>query len=225
MRLSGWLSLFDASMNREAGRKPPRREAPSDPQPGTDGESCPVSVKFSEPFIERSELALRRSSIFAKSRRAASSNVSNPSLRGLLMTSNMQGKVSEMHKSTSEKSEMSSVEFVQDALRYHVAPPGSGVSVGDRIRIASRRLGWGYSRTRDAWYADPRISISADELRSIEDKTGLRYGRKELTTINELIGRADALLDGPEADFYRPFVDAVRAMARAFDRSGTPGGR
>ncbi|MCO5159651.1 MAG: hypothetical protein M9939_00825 [Mesorhizobium sp.] len=115
---------------------------------------------------------------------------------------------------------MSSVEFVQDALRQHVAPPGSGVSVGDRIRIASRRLRWGYSRTRDVWYADPRIKISADELRQVEENTGLRYGRKELRSIEEVIAKADALLVGEEADFYRPFVDAFRAMARALDRSG-----
>lgn len=115
---------------------------------------------------------------------------------------------------------MSSVEFVQDALRYHVAPPGAGVNIRDRIRVAARRLGWGYSRTRDAWYADPRISISADELRAIEKTTGLHYGRQEVASINEIIARADALLDGNEADFYRPFVDAVRAMARAFNRPG-----
>lgn len=118
---------------------------------------------------------------------------------------------------------MSSVEFVQDALQRHVAPPGVGVNVSDRIRIAARRLGWGYSRTRCAWYADPRISINADELREIEETTGLYYGRQEVASLNEIISRADALLDGPEADFYRPFVDAVRAMARAFDRTRTPG--
>lgn len=37
---------------------------------------------------------------------------------------------------------MSSVEFVQGALRYHVAPPGAGVNVSDRIRVASRRCCW-----------------------------------------------------------------------------------
>lgn len=117
---------------------------------------------------------------------------------------------------------MSSVEFVQGALRYHVAPPGAGVNVSDRIRVASRRLGWGYSRTRAAWYAD-RINISADELRKVEETTGLRYGRQELATVEELIARADSLLDGPDADFHRPFVAAIRAMARAVYRPGAEG--
>lgn len=119
-----------------------------------------------------------------------------------------------------EKSDMSSVEFTQYALRNHIAPPSIG-SVKARLRLASRRLGWTHNRVRDAWYADPRISISADELRSIEEKTGLRYGREELRTIDELINRADALMDGPDADFYRPFLAAMRAAARLVDRART----
>lgn len=127
-----------------------------------------------------------------------------------------------MSENRSEKSEMSSVQFVQGALRKHVAPPGSGVNVGDRIRVAARRLGWNYSRTRSAWYAD-RVSVSADELRKIEETTGLRYGRQELATVEELIARADSLLHGPDADFHRPFVTAIRAMAGAFYSSRTEG--
>lgn len=119
-----------------------------------------------------------------------------------------------------EKSDMSSVEFTQYALRNHIAPPSAG-SVKARLRLASRRLGWTHNRVRDAWYADDRIRISADELRAIEEQTGLRYGREELRTIDELINRADALLDGPDADFYRPFLAAMRAAARVVDRART----
>jgi len=132
----------------------------------------------------------------------------------------MERKVSEVTEYQSEKRDMSSVEFVQDALRTRIAPPWEGASVSARIRTASRRLGWGYSRTRDAWYADPRITISADELRTIEQHSGAKYGRQEVASLEEIIARADALLDGNNADFYRPFVDAVRAMARAFHRPG-----
>lgn len=117
-----------------------------------------------------------------------------------------------------EKSNMSSVEFTQYALRNHIAPPSAG-SVKARLRLAARHLGWTHNRVRDVWYADPRISISADEIRKIEEKTGLRYGREELRSIETIIARADTLLDGPEADFFRPFVAALRAMAGAPDRS------
>lgn len=122
-----------------------------------------------------------------------------------------------MSEFQSEKSEMSSVEFVSFALRERVAPPSLG-SVKARIRHASRLLEWSASRTKDAWYADPRISISADELRAIEDKTGLRYGREELRTAQDIIARADALLEGQDADFYSAFVTALRHAFRAVAR-------
>lgn len=115
-------------------------------------------------------------------------------------------------------SEMSSVEFSQYALRNHVAPPSIG-SVKARLRHAGRQLSWTANRIKDAWYADPRITMSADEIHELEALTGLRYGREELRTVDDLIARADALLDGPEADFFRPFADAIRAMARIAHRA------
>lgn len=113
---------------------------------------------------------------------------------------------------------MSSVEFVQDALRNHVAPRSIG-SVKERLRHAQWRLGWSHNRVRDCWYAREWVSINADETRKIEETTGLRYARQELRTIDELISKADSLMDGPEADFFRPFCDALRAMARFVDRA------
>lgn len=121
-----------------------------------------------------------------------------------------------------EKSEMSCVEFGQYALRNHVAPPSIG-SVKARLRYATRQLGWSANRVKDAWYADPRISLSADEIRTIEEKTGLRYGREELRSIEELIGRADAILAHTDENFHRPFLAALRAVARLADRSRTEG--
>lgn len=125
-----------------------------------------------------------------------------------------------MPENQSEKSEMSSVEFVQSALRERVAPPSIG-STKARLRHAQRRLGWSVSRTKDAWYADPRISISADELRAIEETTGLRYGRKELKEIDAYIARSTALLEGQDEDFNSAFVAALRAFYRALARPGT----
>lgn len=121
-----------------------------------------------------------------------------------------------------EFSEMSSVEFVQYALRERVAPPSVG-SVKARLRHATRALGWTDSRIKDAWYADPRISISADELRAVEEKSGLHYGRKELAEIDAYINRASALLEGSDEDFHRPFLVAMRAFFGAVARSRTEG--
>lgn len=117
---------------------------------------------------------------------------------------------------------MSSTEYVQTALQSRIAPPSIG-SVKARIRHASRKLGWSHSRTKDTWYADPRIAMRAEELRDVEQQTGLRYGREELRSVDQLINQADALLDGPEADFYRPFFTALRAVARIADRAGNQG--
>ncbi len=118
-----------------------------------------------------------------------------------------------------EKSEMSSVDFASTALQRYVAPRASGRNIKDRIRIASRKLGWSFSRTKDVWYADPRVSISVDEMREIEETAGVKYGRAEVRTIDDLIAKADALLDGQDADFHRPFVDAFRAFVGALDRT------
>lgn len=122
----------------------------------------------------------------------------------------------------SEKSEMSSVEFIQHALQTHVAPPSKG-SVKARLRYAARRLGWAYSRVRDAWYADPRIRISADELREVEQLTGLTYGRRELNEFDALISRANALLEGEAADISRPLAAAIRAFLGALAGTGIEG--
>lgn len=129
---------------------------------------------------------------------------------------------SEMSEKADREIRMSSTEYVQTALQSRIAPPSIG-SVKARIRHASRKLGWSHSRTKDTWYADPRIALRAEELRDVEQQTGLRYGREELRSVEQLINQADALLDGPEADFYRPFFTALRAVARIADRAGNQG--
>lgn len=125
-----------------------------------------------------------------------------------------------MAQKSSEKSEMSELAWAQDALHNHIAPQGSKK---ERIRAAARRLGWGHSRTRDVWYADPRVAIRPRELRRIEEVSGLGNTREEITEIDQLLERANALLDGPEAHIHRPMVAALRAFVGALDRTGTEG--
>jgi len=128
---------------------------------------------------------------------------------------------------------MSSVDFASTALKRYVAPAGAGQNVKDRIRLAARRLGWSFTRTKDVWYADPRVSISAEELRVIEEKAGISYGRAKVREFDELIAgadeliaRAEALLESPDAEVYRPLVtgyrpliDGLRAIFSAMDRT------
>src|SRR5690606_17464390 len=94
----------------------------------------------------------------------------------------------------------------------YVAPPDSGQLVSERIRLAARRLHWSFSRARDVWYADPRVSLKSREMRKIEEISGVRYGRQERSELDALIAKADALLVGPEADFFRPYVTALRTF-------------
>jgi hypothetical protein len=114
-----------------------------------------------------------------------------------------------MSEKSSEKSEMSTVEFCQRALREEIAPPSIGAKL-ERIRHASRQLGWSYSRTKDAWYADPRISIKPEELFRVEAVSGLTYSaRQEMRTNEQAIERATALLGGNDTHLLRTVVAAV----------------
>jgi hypothetical protein len=128
-----------------------------------------------------------------------------------------------MSENTSEKSEMSELVWASQMMRERIAPPGTGASKGERLRAAARLLRWKFSRAKDVWYADDRVSLKPQELRKIEEITGVKYGRKEVDKLDQLISRADALLESPNEDFYRPFIDAFRQALRAVARTGTEG--
>ena len=128
-----------------------------------------------------------------------------------------------MSEKSSEKSQMSELVWASTMLRERVAPAGSAESKGERIALAARRLRWKPSRAKDVWYRDERVSLKPREMRKIEEVTGVAYGRKEVEQIDQLISRADALLEGQDADFYRPFVDAIRQALRAVAGPGTGG--
>lgn len=113
-----------------------------------------------------------------------------------------------MSEKWSEKSEMSTVDFCQKALKGRVAPPSVG-SVQARIRAAARELGWSYTRTRDVWYGDERVSIKPKELFRVEAVSGLTYAREEMRINDEAIERATALLGGQDPRLIRTLVAAV----------------
>ena len=127
-----------------------------------------------------------------------------------------------MPQNQSEKREVSELAFASSAMRERIAPPAIG-SVKERINRAAAALRWSASRTRDVWYADPRVSIKPRELRKIEEIAGVAYGRQERASVDAIISRADALLMGTDPDFARPFVAALRALFGAVDRTGTEG--
>lgn len=128
-----------------------------------------------------------------------------------------------MSEMSSEKSEMSELVFASQMMRTRIAPPGSAASKGERLLAAARALRWSDSRAKSVWYADERVSLKPRELRKIEEVSGVKYGRQEINELDQLISRADALLEGQDEDFYRPFVDAFREALRTLARPRTQG--
>jgi hypothetical protein len=128
-----------------------------------------------------------------------------------------------MPKKASEKSEMSTVEFFcQKTLRTEIAPPSIG-NVQARIRSSARDLGWSYTRTKDAWYADPRISIKPEELFRVEAISGLTYAREEMRKNDNAIERADALLGGKNSHLLGEIVAAIVERLGLSHRAGNQG--
>lgn len=124
-----------------------------------------------------------------------------------------------MYEKTQEKSEMlSELAYASDAMKNRIAPPGSAPSKGERIRKAARLLRWKYSRAAAVWYGDERVSIKPHELRTIEEVSGVKFGKQEVREVDELIKSAEALLVGQDANFQRAFAAGLRAFARALDR-------
>lgn len=124
---------------------------------------------------------------------------------------------------SSEKSEMSELTWASGVLQDHVAPKGSAQNVETRIRNAAKALGWKFSRAREVWYKDDRVAVRPREMRQIEEFTGLRYGREELSEIDAIIGRADAFLVGESEDYSRAFAAGLRAFVGALHRSRAAG--
>lgn len=132
-----------------------------------------------------------------------------------------------MSEKKSWKSEMSELAFSSLMMRERIAPVGSGASKGERLLNAALALRWKISRAKSVWYGDERVSIKPHELRKIEELSGVTYvefirdGKAEVRSVEQLINQADALLDGADEDFYRPFLAALRAVARIADRTRT----
>lgn len=120
-----------------------------------------------------------------------------------------------MSEKSSENSEMSELVWAQTQLHEAVAPSALSSHIGNRIRHAARVLKWKPSRTKDIWYGDERVSIRPRELREIEEYTGVRYGHAELTEIDQLISRADAILACAGEGAGSPVLAALRALAGA----------
>lgn len=121
-----------------------------------------------------------------------------------------------MSEKLRESNKMSELEFASKMLRQRIAPPASAGSKMERIRLAARKLKWKYSRAMAVWYGDPRISIKPAELRDVEEKAGERFGQKhsDLEDVDQLIERAEAILNSKNPRVRRAVFSALRTFAR-----------
>lgn len=126
-----------------------------------------------------------------------------------------------MSEKLSEKSEMSELVFASETMKKKIAPPSVASGIGARILAASRALKWSFTRTKDVWYADVRVSISPKELRKVEEVSGVKYGQQELSEYDELISRATQILGHDDKDLVGPLAIAMRAFLSALDSSRT----
>jgi hypothetical protein len=108
-------------------------------------------------------------------------------------------------------------------LHERIAPIGSAASKGERLRAAALRLGWAHSRTRDVWYGDERVSLKPRELRKIEEVSGVTYARNEVDELDQVIARADALLQGASPNFRSALAGAIREAISAVVGAGIGG--
>ena len=79
---------------------------------------------------------------------------------------------------------------------------------GRQRELAKRLPQWSERRVRAVYNAEPGVSLRADEQADIQQLTAARHEHREL---EQLASSLHALLYGPEADYYRPQVDAIRA--------------
>jgi hypothetical protein len=89
----------------------------------------------------------------------------------------------------------------------------------DRKRRLKVALGFTARRIKSLWEGSESARVHTDETDAIEAMIGHRIGaaaeleeaRHEYRDLAQLAASLHALLYGPEADFYRPQVDAIRA--------------
>jgi len=118
----------------------------------------------------------------------------------------------------SEFSKMTGVHQASEILQKRIAPVGLCQSVAERIRHASRKLGWSYSRTKEIWYRNAR-AIQYEEMLKAKEVAGLADGKQELKEIDTLITTADQLLDRRNPVVRRALRAGFRAFLGALDRA------
>lgn len=119
---------------------------------------------------------------------------------------------------------MSSVAEASELVRRIASPAQVGDTIKRQIDRAARRIPfWSYSRTKDAWYADARMRIDADEIQRLRDlalgSAEARAARDEYRELQDRIARLEAALRISDPEFHGAQADALRIVSGAENRT------
>ena len=99
-----------------------------------------------------------------------------------------------------------------------LAPPTEGANIKARIAKAARALGWGHSRAKDVWYADPRVRVSATEMDALRRKAKQEAtdnaDRLEIARLERLA----AAMEQTDPEAFGPDIHALRSVVRSYRR-------
>lgn len=96
------------------------------------------------------------------------------------------------------------------SLRTFAAGEWPSLNHKGRLRELGKLLPtWSTRRVRAVYNTEQGVSLRAEEAHDIEALT--EEARNEYRDLAQLANSLHALLYGPEADYYRPQVDAIRA--------------
>jgi hypothetical protein len=120
-----------------------------------------------------------------------------------------------MSEKLSETKIVSALLQAQECVRA-IAGSEPGDTVMRQLERAARRIPfWRWSRVKDAWYAEKRMRVDADELARLRELAA-KYGGKnhveaiDAQSLEARLRRIEAALCLPTQDAYRALVDESR---------------
>jgi hypothetical protein len=110
----------------------------------------------------------------------------------------------------------------QTTLRDYAAAEWPRLNHKARLAKLARRLPWSDRRVRAIYNGEAGVSLRAGEQADLDALIG--EARHEYRDLAQLAASLHALLYGPDADFYRPQVDAIREALVPQGRGSAQGG-
>lgn len=102
-----------------------------------------------------------------------------------------------------------------------VVPVDAGATVGERILLTARKLGWPYYRTRDVWYEQARRidAREMDALREAKRQREIKGAAREYHELRDRIARIEMALAMANPTLDRETLNVVQQQVRGLGRS------